>query len=50
MQMKNLFLSAAALVLAGAGPALAADVLGRISYIYPDGHRLILDSQKERSS
>ena len=47
MQMKNLFLSAAALVLAGAGPALAADVLGRISYIYPDGHRLILDSQKE---
>ncbi len=48
MQMKNAILSAAALVLLGAAPTLAAGpVLGRISYIAPDGHHLILDGQKE---
>ena len=48
MKMKNAILSAATLVLLGTAPTLAADpVLGRISYIYPDGHHLILDGQKE---
>jgi hypothetical protein len=47
-QMKNALLSAAALMVLGLAPAMAAGpVLGRISYIYPDGHRLILDGQKE---
>lgn len=48
MQMKNALLSAAALIVLGAAAAMAAGpVLGRISYIYPDGHHLILDGQKE---
>ena len=48
MQMKKTFLAAAAIALLGTLPASAADsALGRISYIYPNGHRLILDSQSE---
>ena len=48
MQMKNAILSATALIVLGTAPTLAAGpVLGRISYIYPDGHHLILDGQKE---
>src|ERR1700744_4015804 len=48
MQMKKVLLSAAAFTLLGLAPALAAgSALGRISYISPDGHRLILDGQKE---
>jgi len=48
MQTKNaLLIAVAAAAIFGAVPASAADsVLGRISYIYPDGHRLILDAQK----
>jgi hypothetical protein len=48
MQMKNaLLVAVAAAAIFGAVPASAADTaLGRISYIYPDGHRLILDAQK----
>jgi len=48
MQMKNALLSVAALIVLGTAPVVAAGpVLGRISYIYPDGHHLILDGQKE---
>lgn len=48
MQMKNAILSVAALIVLGAAPVMAAGpVLGRISYIYPDGHHLILDGQKD---
>lgn len=40
-----LFAVASALSLA---PAFAANsVVGRVSYVYPNGHRLILDSQRE---
>jgi len=48
MQMKNaLLIAVAAAAMLGAVPASAAEsALGRISYIYPDGHRLILDAQK----
>jgi len=47
MQTKRLLFVVATVVALGAVPAAAADsVLGRISYIYPDGNRLILDSQK----
>ena len=35
------------LMLAGASSAMAATAIGRISYLYPDGHALILDSQTE---
>jgi hypothetical protein len=48
MQMKNALLSVAALIFLGTAPGMAAGpVLGRITYISPDGHRLILDGQKE---
>jgi hypothetical protein len=46
MQTRKALLIAAAATLLSAVPALAADTLGRISYIYPDGHRLILDAGK----
>ena len=46
MQMKKTLFAAAAIALLGAAPAYAADAIGRISFIYPDGHRLILDSQQ----
>jgi hypothetical protein len=49
MQMRKLLFAAAALAALGAVPAYAADSLGRISYIYPDGHRLILDSERTYS-
>ena len=50
MEMKKLLFAAAALVTLGAFPASAADsALGRISYIYPNGHRLILDSENNFS-
>ncbi len=45
---KKLVLSAtAALVLASAPPAFAADTIGRISYLAPDGKMLILEGQTE---
>jgi hypothetical protein len=47
MKSKTLILSAAALMLASAVPAMAASVIGRISYLYPDGRALILDAQQE---
>lgn len=48
MQMKSAILSGAALVFLATAPSMAAGpVLGRISYIYPDGRHLILDGQKE---
>src|ERR1700744_75439 len=48
VQMKKLLLSAAAIAMLGVAPASAADaVLGRISYISPDGHHLILDGQRD---
>jgi hypothetical protein len=46
MKVRTIILSAA-LILAGASSAMAATVIGRISYLYPDGHALILDSQTE---
>jgi len=51
MQMKRAFLMGAAIALLGAiAPASAAgSAMGRISYIYPDGHRLILDAEKTHS-
>jgi hypothetical protein len=50
MQMKKPLLVIAAAAMLGAVPAHAADsALGRISYIYPDGHRLILDADKTYS-
>jgi len=51
MQMKKSFLIVAAAALLGAAsPAFTAgSAMGRISYIYPDGHRLILDAEKTYS-
>jgi hypothetical protein len=49
MKMRKMLFAAAALVALGAVPAYAADAVGRISYIYPDGHRLILDANKTYS-
>ena len=43
---KSLFILAICVL--GAAPAFAADsAIGRISYIYPDGHHIILDSRDE---
>jgi hypothetical protein len=48
MQVKKLLPSLAAVVLLGTSPAWSADsAIGRITYIYPDGHRIILDSHDE---
>ena len=48
MQAKKIIPAIFALALAGATPAWSADIaIGRISYIYPDGHRIILDAQDE---
>jgi len=48
MQAKKLLPSMLALALAGTAPAWSADTaIGRISYIYPGSHRIILDSQDE---
>lgn len=48
MQAKKLFPAIAALVLMGAAPAWSANIaICRISYVYPDGHRIILDAQDE---
>jgi hypothetical protein len=48
MQIRDMILSATALALLATAPALAAgSALGRITYIYPDGRHLILDSNKE---
>jgi hypothetical protein len=45
--MRKFVLAAAALAMLGATPAFAADAIGRISYLAPDGKMLILDGQKE---
>jgi hypothetical protein len=46
--MKKILLSAtAALMVMGAAPAFAADMIGRISFLAPDGKMLILDGQTE---
>jgi hypothetical protein len=48
MQAKTILPAIAALALVGATPAWSAQTaIGRISYIYPDGHRIILDAQDE---
>jgi hypothetical protein len=47
MQAKKWFLSLTALLLVGTGPAWSATAVGRITYIYPDGHRFILNSGSE---
>lgn len=48
MQTKKVILSVAALALLGILPAKAAgSALGRITFIYRDGHHLIIDSSKE---
>jgi hypothetical protein len=44
---KSLFLFAALIAL-GTTPAFSADsAMGRITYVYPDGHHIILDSRDE---
>lgn len=48
MQAKTLLPSVLALAVMGAAPAWSADTaIGRISYIYPGSHRIVLDSQDE---
>ena len=48
MQARKSLCILAALVAPGATPAFSADsAMGRISYIYPDGHHIILDSRDE---
>ena len=48
MQTRKLLPAIAALTLLGAGAAWSADsAIGRITYIYPGGHRIILDSNAE---
>jgi hypothetical protein len=48
MQAKKLITSVLALAVIGSAPAWSAEsAIGRITYIYSDGHRIILDSQDE---
>jgi hypothetical protein len=48
MQARKLLPALAALMLLGTGAAWSADsAIGRITYIYPSGHRIILDSHDE---
>ena len=45
---KNSLFAFAAFALLGTSPAWSADsALGRITYIYPEGHRIVLDSRAE---
>lgn len=44
----SIFLAISALVVLGSSPSFAANsTVGRITYIYPDGRHLILDSSRE---
>lgn len=48
MHSRKLLPAFAALMILGAIPAWSADsAIGRITYIYPDGHHILLDSRDE---
>lgn len=48
MQARKSLSLLAALAVLGATPAFAADIaMGRITYIYPDGHHITLDDRDE---